>query len=197
MDHQSGSRNQGSVGKVFSRAAMNADPVEADSLRERLLSLAADGLTIARRVLAIIVKRARSFIDEIAPGMVKEPNLYVKGIRDELAALKATRGAEAALAEFVARTKVYEDHYTKQNDEYRRTVVAAKVVAAKQALDVAARVEALLTEHPEVVWMGAPALARFGLVEAKRAAPDARFLIDPDLPPDDLEGDLGPAWKMG
>jgi hypothetical protein len=160
------------------------------------LAPAADGLIIARRILASIVKRARSFIEDIAPGMVKEPNLYVKGIRKELAALKATPGAAAAVADFKARTKVYEDHYTKQNEEYRRTEVAPKVAAPQQAIDVAARVEALLTEHPEVVWMGGPALARFGLVEARKAGPGARFLIDPGRRVDDTDNELGSAWKI-
>jgi hypothetical protein len=127
---------------------------------------------------------------------VLEPNAYVRGIRDEFAALRASRGTETAVAEFVARTKVFEDHYNKQNEEYRRTVVADEIAAAKLALDVAARVEALLKEHPEVVWMGAPALARFGLVEAKKAKVDARFLVNAGTPARDAFDEFETASTM-
>jgi hypothetical protein len=55
----------------------------------------------------------------------------------------------------------------------------------------------LLKEHPDVAWMGEPALARFGLVEAKKAGPGVRFLIDPGQPADDPDDDLRSVWKFG
>jgi hypothetical protein len=59
-------------------------------------------------------------------------------------------------------------------------VIAPQVAAAHRALDVAAQVEALIKVHPEYLWMGLRALIRYGLIEASKAAPNAKFLVNAD-----------------
>jgi hypothetical protein len=102
----------------------------------------------------------------------------------------AVQRAKAAVEACMLKNKPFEDHYDARNREYRRTIVADEVAAANRALDVAARVETLIDERPEVLWMGAPALVRYGLIEAKKAAPTARFLVNahPTAAPDEYAG---------
>ena len=90
----------------------------------------------------------------------------------------ALKNAKQAVADRIAGNQAFEDHYAAKNAEYQKTDIAPQIAAAKRSLDVAARVEALTKEHPEVLWMGPAALTRYGLIEASKAAPDAKFLVN-------------------
>jgi hypothetical protein len=93
--------------------------------------------------------------------------------------------AKADVEACVKRNRSFEEHYERQNAEYRRTVIADQISAAQRALDVSARVEGLIKEKPELLWMGAPAMVRYGLIEAKKALANARFLINASPKPND------------
>jgi hypothetical protein len=228
---QFGPRDQGSIAKVFSAAALS-DPVKATMLRDRFLSALRGSREVAEIFLAEVVRRAREFIKYIAPKMKLKPNPVVQGLREELANARtaqdaahvswaradvdvleitlapdpgtnrldhekriallklerdrraiALKNAKQAVVDRIASNQAFEDHYDTKNADYQKTEVALQVIAAKRSLDVAARVEALVKEHPEVLWMGPAALTRYGLIEASKAAPGAKFLVNADSGP--------------
>lgn len=225
--------------QVLVRAALR-NPERAEALRDRLLSLIKGAGEVAGKFLAHVIQRATHFLANIAPHRKMQPNSYVVGLRDDLAALQddqaaaqeawgkaevrvieltlapvptlasahlAHRGriatakkerdylaeklatAKANVEACVKRNRAFEEHYERQNAEYRRTVIADQISAAQRALDVSARVEGLIKEKPELLWMGAPAMVRYGLIEAKKAPANARFLINASSKPNDENDD--------
>jgi hypothetical protein len=209
-----------------------SQPARALALRDRFLSALRGSREVAETFLGELIRRARQFINHIAPQKKLQPNPYLLNMRNEtinlrsaqdaaqlswakadvnvleitLAPVPATgrqdhekritaakverdrraialKNAKQAVADRIASNQVFEDHYNVKDADYQKTEVALQVIAAKRSLDVAARVEALMKDHPEVLWMGPAALTRYGLIEASKAAPDAKFLVNADSGP--------------
>lgn len=228
-----GSSYEGSVAEVFVTAALS-NPGKAIALRDRFVSALKGSREVAETFLTEVVRRARRFLEYIAPKKKLQPNPYLMNLRVELAKLRAAqdaaqvswaeadvavleitmapipapaaerlahesaitlakqerdrraialKNAKQAVADRLVNNQAFEDHYDAKNAEYQKTGVAPQVAAAERSLDVAARVEALIKENPEVLWMGPRALVRYGLVEASKAAPDAKFLVNADSGP--------------
>jgi hypothetical protein len=137
------------------------------------------------------VSWARADVDVLEITLAPDPGTNRLDHEKRIALLKlerdrraiALKNAKQAVVDRIASNQAFEDHYDAKNAEYQKIDIAPQIAAAKRSLDVAARVEALMKEHPEVLWMGPAALTRYGLIEASKAAPDAKFLVNADSGP--------------
>jgi hypothetical protein len=209
-------------------------PAKATALRDRFLSALKGSREVAETFLGELIRRARQFVNYIAPKKKLQPNPYLLNLRNELTKLRAAqdaaqvswakadvdvleitmapvpataterqdhekriiaakverdrraialKNAKQAVVDRIANNQAFEDHHDVKDAEYQKTDVALQIIAAKHSLDVAARVEALVKEHPEVLWMGPAAIVRCGLLEAKKAAPGAKFRVNANSAP--------------
>jgi hypothetical protein len=85
----------------------------------------------------------------------------------------------------------YENHFARLQAEYRKEVIEPKVQYGERILAVLTRCRALVTAYPEILVLGGLALFQFGIAEAEKAPPNARWFVDdcldddPDYTPDD------------
>jgi hypothetical protein len=200
-------RDGSSPEAVFVAALNRADPERVIGLKVRAERLATSLTTWASQFLAAAEGAASRYLGRAASDAVVEPGVYLehlRTVRDDLAAAKARAKwgsveydqAKAAVDEHARFVDVFERAYKEKVDQ-RAKVVARKRELALRYLRVVARCRALIDAAPKALWVSIEVIWNRGLREDRDATPGARFLIDPNPPPDNAEGDPGPAWKIG
>lgn len=104
--------------------------------------------------------------------------------RDKIA--RATKRVQAERDGIAKNHQQYEHYDARLQREFRAQVIEPKQEYGKRILAVLNRCRALVASYPENLVLGGLALFRFGLFEAQKAPPDAKWHVDghdgPDSP---------------
>jgi hypothetical protein len=108
-------------------------------------------------------------------------------------AARILKRVKAEVAEVAKIHQQFENHFARQQAEYRTTVIEPKMQYGQRVLAVLARCRALVMAYPESLVLGGLALFRYGCAEAEKASPNARWYVDvgEDGPDDDYTPDGG------
>jgi len=101
-------------------------------------------------------------------------------------AARILKRVKAEVADFAKNHQQFENHFTRQQAE----VIEPKMQYGQRILAVLTRCRALVAAYPESLVYGGLALFRFGVAEAEKAGPDARWFVDNG--PDDDDPDYTP-----
>ena len=101
--------------------------------------------------------------------------------------LKRVKGVTDQIS---ANHQQFENHFAKQQAEYRKVEIEPKVQYGERILAVLTRCRALVVAYPESLVFGGLGLFRYGVAEAQKAPSSARWFVDvgpeddPDNTPD-------------